>query len=137
MHAVWTLEGARLWSTAPLPGYEPIIRSIGTLRWGLGDVVGAIERPSLDVVVDNPNRELDDLLIGRDADGFDWHGPRLLGSQWRLYRLTGPNEKRAMSPQMVVTEVEADVGSIRMQLLARSEERRVGQAGRSRGGRES
>src|SRR5690606_40848459 len=92
---------------------------------------------SSDVCSSDLNRELDDLLIGRDADGFDWHGPRLLGSRWRLYRLTGPNEKRAMSPQMVVTEVEADVGSIRMQLLARSEERRVGQAGRSRGGRES
>src|SRR5690606_24143176 len=119
MDAVWTLEGSSgLWSTSPLPGYEPIIRSIGTLQWGLGDVVGAIERPSLDVVVANPNRELDDLLIGRDADGIDWHGPRLLGSRWRLYRLTGPNQKRAMSPQMVVTEVEADVGSIRMQLLA-------------------
>lgn len=118
MDAVWTLEsGSRLWSTAPLPGYEPIIRSIGTLQWGLGDVVGAIERPSLDVVVANPNRELDDLLIGRDADGFDWHGPRLLGSRWRLYRIT-PDTKRALSPQMVVTEVEADVGSIRMQLLA-------------------
>src|SRR5690606_33012209 len=59
----------------------------------------------------------DDLLIGRDADGVDWHGPRLLGSRWRLYRIT-PDTKRALSPQMVVTEVEADVGSIRMQLLA-------------------
>lgn len=122
--AVWTLEGMLgdqpiRWSTAPLAGFEPwLVEPPGAFRYGLGDVVGVIERLSVTVTVVNDRGALDALALGSSEDGVDWEGPSLRDLRGRIYRYTGPDQRLEMTPPLVVSAMAVGVGTITLTLVA-------------------
>lgn len=125
MSAVWTFEGELhgapvRWcsASAPMLGFDPLLLSSGTIRYGLGDTVGVPQRLSVELTIANDRGALDALALGVSEDGVDWEGPSLRELRGRIYRYTGPGHRVALTPPLVVAELGMDVGMITIQLVA-------------------
>src|SRR5690606_39891618 len=86
-----------------------LFRSSGTIRYGLGDTVGVPQRLSVEISIANDRGALDALVLGVSEDGVDWEGPSLRDLRGRIYRYTGPDQRVAMTPPLVVAELRMDV----------------------------